>query len=117
MSPTVKILLPTPLRMYADRQGTVEGDAATAGEALATLVTKHEALKRHLFDDAGKLRRYVNVYRNDEDIRHLEQEATPLGERDTLTIVPSIAGGTEAPPAAGAPPSRPAPPAWQTGAD
>ena len=101
MSPTVKILLPTPLRMYADRQGTVEVTAATAGEALVALVTKHDALKRHLYDDAGKLRRYVNVYKNDEDIRHLEQEATPLGERDTLTIVPSIAGGRT-------------PPAWQT---
>ena len=104
MSPTVKILLPTPLRMYADRQAAVEVTASTAGEALAALVAKHDALKRHLFDDGGKLRRYVNVYRNDEDIRHLEQEKTPLGERDTLTIVPSIAGGRT-------------PPAWATGAD
>ena len=116
MSPTVKIVLPTPLRMYADRQPTVEVTAATAGEALAALVAKHDALKRHLFDDAGKLRRYVNVYRNDEDIRHLEQDATPLTERDTLTIVPSIAGGAGDAPAAGAPPRRAAP-AWATGED
>jgi len=121
MTATVKILLPTPLRMYADRQSTVEVAAATAGEALAQLVARHADLKRHLFDDHGKLRRYVNVYRNDEDIRHLQGESTVLAAADTLTIVPSIAGGADDPRGAGAPPAaappKRTPPAWQTGED
>ena len=59
----------------------------------------HPRLRRHLQDEQGRLRRYVNVYRNDEDVRHLEREGTPLAAGDTLSIVPSIAGGVDPPPA------------------
>jgi len=113
MSVTVKIQLPTPLRAYAERQSAVEVTAATAGEALRALVARHEALRRHLFDDQGRLRRYVNVYRNEEDIRYLAGDDTPLGASDTLTIVPSIAGGADGPPR----PAARKPPAWATGED
>jgi adenylyltransferase/sulfurtransferase len=110
MSPT-RIHIPTPLRPYAEQQPTVEVEGATVGEALAALVTRHAELRRHLYDDQGRLRRFVNVYKNDEDVRHLEREATPLGPHDTLSIVPSIAGG-----ATTTPPARQLPD-WATGAD
>ena len=88
-----RIFLPTPLRPYAGQQPVVEVEAATVGDALRALVTLHGQLRRHLYDDEGRLRRFVNVFRNEEDVRHLERENTPLANGDTLTIVPSIAGG------------------------
>lgn len=115
MKGATSIHIPTPLRAYSGQQAVVQVEGSTVGEALHALVTRHADLRRHLFDDAGQLRRFVNVYRNDEDVRHLEREATPLGEGDTLTIVPSIAGGAD--PTAPPKPQRPAPPAWATGAD
>jgi molybdopterin/thiamine biosynthesis adenylyltransferase/rhodanese-related sulfurtransferase/molybdopterin converting factor small subunit len=124
MTPLTRIHIPTPLRAYAGGQSVVEVDGATVGEALRALVARHGELRRHLYDEQGSLRRYVNVYRNDEDVRHLEREATPLGSGDTLSIVPSIAGGADARPGAAGPPAPastpragPAPPAWATGAD
>ena len=63
------------------------------GEALAGLVSQHPDLKRHLYTDDGKLRAFVNVYVNDEDMRYLQKEATALKDGDTISIVPSIAGG------------------------
>jgi adenylyltransferase/sulfurtransferase len=110
------IHIPTPLRAYAGQHATVEVEAATVGEALRRLVERHTELARHLYDGDGRLRRFVNVYRNDEDVRHLSHEATPLTNGDTLSIVPSIAGGAE--PSAPAPPRGPrAAPDWATGAD
>jgi adenylyltransferase/sulfurtransferase len=111
MSTSIRIQIPTPLRAYAAQQREVEVQASTVGEALDQLVSLHAELKRHLYDDQGRLRRFVNIYKNDEDVRHLEREATPLVESDTLTIVPSIAGGSTAPP------RRPQLAAWQTGED
>ena len=91
-----KILLPTPLRPYADGAASVDVPGTTVAEALAGLVAKHGGLRRHLFDEAGSLRSFVNVYRNDEDVRYLAKDATPLAENDALSIVPSIAGGSAA---------------------
>jgi molybdopterin/thiamine biosynthesis adenylyltransferase/rhodanese-related sulfurtransferase/molybdopterin converting factor small subunit len=95
-----KILLPTPLRPYTGGAASVEVHGATVAEALDGLVRRHEGLRRHLYDDRGKLRSFVNVYRNDEDVRYLENGATPLSEGDAVSIVPSIAGGTPSAPAA-----------------
>ncbi len=119
MSWTTRIHIPTPLRPYAANLASVEVAAATAGEALRELVRLHPGLERHLFDEQGALRRYVNVYRNDEDIRFLERADTPLRVNDTLSIIPSIAGGTDSKPAGSARPvpRRPEAPAWATGAD
>jgi MoaD family protein len=89
----MKIHIPTPLRQYAGKQTAVEVAGATVADALANLVAQHGELRRHLFTDDGKLRAFVNVYRNDEDIRYLQKEQTPLKDGDTLSIVPSIAGG------------------------
>ena len=94
-----KILIPTPLRQFAGKSDTVEAGGSTVGEALASLTAAHPDLKKHLYNDAGNLRSFVNVYLNDEDIRYLNKEATPLEPNDTISIVPSIAGGSGNPPA------------------
>ncbi|MBI3645838.1 MAG: MoaD/ThiS family protein [Acidobacteriales bacterium] len=88
-----QIQIPTPLRQYAGKQATVEVPARNVGEALSGLIAQHPDLKRHLYTEDGKLRAFVNVYVNDEDMRYLEKEATALQETDTISIVPSIAGG------------------------
>jgi len=88
-----KILIPTPLRQFADKKDSVDVDGATVGDALAALTTAHPDLKKNLFTDEGKLRSFVNVYVNDEDIRFLEKDKTAVGGGDTISIVPSIAGG------------------------
>jgi len=66
---------------------------ASVADALADLVAQHPDLRRHLYTDEGKLRAFVNVYVNDEDIRYLQKEATAIQESDSISIVPSIAGG------------------------
>ena len=88
-----QIHIPTPLRAYTNNLATVSVAGATVGEALESLLTTHEGLRKHLRDDSGKLRSFVNVYLGDEDIRFLDKEATPIAEGQELTIVPSIAGG------------------------
>jgi molybdopterin converting factor small subunit len=90
----VKVMIPTPLRAYAGKQESVEVEASTVGQALGALTTKHADLKKHLFSDDGKLRSFVNVYVNDEDIRYLQKDQTAVKPGDTISIVPSIAGGT-----------------------
>lgn len=88
-----KILIPTPLRQFADKKDAVEVAGATVGEALTALTTAHPDMKKNLFNDEGKLRSFVNVYVNDEDIRFLEKDKTAVAAGDTISIVPSIAGG------------------------
>jgi sulfur-carrier protein len=90
-----KVHIPTPLRPYVGKQLAVEIEAGTVGEALSGLVAKHPDLRRHLYIHDGKLRTFVNVYLNDEDVRYLQKEATVIAEGDTISIVPSIAGGSE----------------------
>src|SRR5436189_2199965 len=91
-----KILIPTPLRPYTDKQDSVDASGATIGELLAGLTRRHEGLKRQLYNEQGKLRRFVNVYINAEDIRYLQKEQTPVDASDTVSIIPSVAGGVEA---------------------
>jgi len=88
-----RILIPTPLRPYTDKKDAVEADGATIGELLADLMTKHGGLKTHLYNEQGKLRSFVNIYLNDEDIRYLEKEQTRVSPGDTISIIPSVAGG------------------------
>src|SRR3990172_4899759 len=88
-----KILIPTPLRPYTDKKDAVDADGSTVGELLADLTRKHAGLKAHLYNDQGKLRSFVNVYINDEDIRYLQKEQTPVSSSDTVSIIPSVAGG------------------------
>jgi molybdopterin/thiamine biosynthesis adenylyltransferase/rhodanese-related sulfurtransferase/molybdopterin converting factor small subunit len=88
-----KILIPTPLRPYTDKQDAVDATGATVGELLADLTRKHAGLKTHLYNDQGKLRSFVNIYVNDDDIRYLAKEQTPVKAGDTVSIIPSVAGG------------------------
>src|SRR3954452_17080811 len=91
-----KILIPTPLRPYTDKQDAVDAAGATVGELLSDLTKKHAGLKAHLYNEQGKLRSFVNIYVNDEDIRYLQKEETSVKADDTISIIPSVAGGTPA---------------------
>ena len=89
-----KILIPTPLRPFTDKLDAVEVDGATIGEVLHNLTTKYAGLKQHLYSADGKLRSFVNVYVNDDDIRYLQKDQTPIKAGDTVSIIPSVAGGS-----------------------
>jgi adenylyltransferase/sulfurtransferase len=88
-----RILIPTPLRPYTDKKDAVEAEGQTVGELLADLTRRHSGLKAHLYNEQGRLRSFVNVYVNDEDIRYLQKEQTPVSATDTISIIPSVAGG------------------------
>ena len=88
-----KILIPTPLRPYTDKKDAVDAEGATVGELLLDLTTKHAGLKPHLYNEQGKLRSFVNVYVNDEDVRFLGSLSAPLADGDDVTILPAVAGG------------------------
>jgi molybdopterin synthase sulfur carrier subunit len=90
-----KIHIPTPLRQYAGKQPAVDVKGSTVAEALSGLVSQHPDLRRHLYTEDGKLRAFVNVYLNDEDVRYLQKEATAVKDGDDISIVPSIAGGSD----------------------
>jgi adenylyltransferase/sulfurtransferase len=88
------IFIPTPLRPYAGGKDAIDVDASTIAEALDALTEAHPELRKHLFTGEGKLRAFVNLYFNDEDVRYLpEKEKTAISGSDTLSIIPSIAGG------------------------
>lgn len=90
---SVTIIIPTPLRQFADGKSEIEVEAATAGDALNQLTTEYSQLRKHLYNDQNILRNFVNVYVGDEDIRHLDGEETQVKDGETVMIVPSIAGG------------------------
>lgn len=90
----MKIHIPTPLRAYTGGQQTVNVPGGTVAEALGSLVSAYPELQQNLYTAEGKLRSFVNIYLNDDDIRYLpEKEASRVNEDDELTIIPSIAGG------------------------
>jgi adenylyltransferase/sulfurtransferase len=90
---STKVYIPTPLRSYAGNRSEVEISAGNVNEALSKLVEEHPALRDHIFDTAGRLRSFINIYLNDEDIRYLSEERSRLVGRDTIIIIPAIAGG------------------------
>ncbi len=89
----VKVMIPTALRHYAGNQESLQVQANTVGEVIDQLVNSHQPLKRHLISEEGKIRNFVNIYVNEEDIRYLKNTQTPVKDGDTVTIVPAIAGG------------------------
>ena len=89
----VKIHIPTPLRQYSGKQATVEVQAGSVEKALQQLLAAYPDLRKHLYTDQGKLRAFVNIYVNDEDVRYLQKDATTVKDGDSIAIVPSIAGG------------------------
>lgn len=89
----ITIRIPTPLRSYTDGLKEIEIQGDTVGTALESLTKLYPALKPHLFDEQGEFRSYVNLFVNDEDIRNLDGQKTPISPTDRLMIIPSIAGG------------------------
>jgi adenylyltransferase/sulfurtransferase len=88
------IYIPTPLRLFAVGNDAVKVNAVTIAGALAELTRARPELRKHLFTGEGKVRAFVNLYLNDEDVRYLpEKEAMAVSSADTLSIIPSIAGG------------------------
>ena len=90
---SVKVIIPAPLRQYTEKNDSVLVDGQTVDEVLRNLTERYGDLRKHLYNDEGKLRSFVNIYRNDEDIRYLDKGSTAVKETDVLSIVPSIAGG------------------------
>lgn len=89
----VNVRIPTPLRKLTDNRDQVAAEGATVGAVINDLEKKHPGLKERLCDEDGKVRRFVNVFLNDEDIRFLENLNTPVKDGDELALVPAIAGG------------------------
>ena len=93
---SVRILIPTPLRPFTNAQSAVTAEGGTVGDALTALTAAYGDLRTHLYSADGRLRSFVNVYVNDEDIRYLQREQTPISSGDTISIIPSVAGGSGA---------------------
>ena len=89
----VKVRVPGPLRKLTAGESVVEVEGATVSEVLGALETTYPGFRERIYDAEGNLRQFVNIYKNDEDIRHLEQLDTPVTDADVLSIVPAIAGG------------------------
>jgi molybdopterin synthase sulfur carrier subunit len=87
------VRIPTPLRKLTNNEEVVEIKATTIGEAIVELQSKYPGIKERLVDDNGEVRRFVNVYVNEEDIRFLKNQQTPLKDGDEISIIPAIAGG------------------------
>src|ERR687885_2206871 len=92
----VTVFIPTALRQFAGDRAEVAVEAATVGEALERVTGEHAELRRHLYGEQNALRNFVNVYVNDEDIRHAQRLDTPVKDGDTVSIIPAIAGGAAA---------------------
>jgi sulfur-carrier protein adenylyltransferase/sulfurtransferase len=99
----VTVRVPTPLRSFTGGRAEVAVEGSTVGGLVDELTTEHPELRRHLFTADGKIRSFVTVYLNDEDVRYLQRDATPVKEGDVVSIVPAIAGGS---PAAARAPAR-----------
>jgi len=87
------VLLPTVLRSAAGGQKQVDVDGSTVGQVIGGLVERHPGLREQLFSTEGELNRFVNVYLNDQDVRYLQGLETPVAERDSIRILPAMAGG------------------------
>ena len=88
-----KVRIPTPLRKLTNNEEIVEINAATIGEAITELQGRYPGIKERLLDESGGVRRFVNVYVNEEDIRFLQNQNTELKDGDEISIIPAIAGG------------------------
>ncbi len=88
-----KVRIPTPLRKLTNDEETVDVAATNVGGAIAELQTRFPGIQERLLDDKGEVRRFVNVYVNEEDIRFLQNQQTPLKDGDEMSIIPAIAGG------------------------
>lgn len=90
---SAKVRIPTPLRKLTNNEEVVEVNAGTVGAAITELQTRFPGIKERLIDESGAVRRFVNVYVNEEDIRFLQNQETPIKSGDEISIIPAIAGG------------------------
>ena len=90
---SAKVRIPTPLRKLTNNEEVVEVTADTVGAAITELQSRYPGIKERLLDDTGAVRRFVNVYVNEEDIRFLQNQQTPVKSGDEISIIPAIAGG------------------------
>ncbi|MCH8127126.1 MoaD/ThiS family protein [candidate division KSB1 bacterium] len=90
---SVTVLIPTPLRSYTDHQQSIEIDGQSVDEILNKLMNQYPLLRKQICTEDGTIRRFVNIFLNDEDVRFLEKDKTPVRELDVISIIPSIAGG------------------------
>ena len=90
---SVTIRIPTTLRTLTGGSAQVEVEGATVGEVLTALEADHPGFKERLFDDEGNLRRFVNVFVADDDVRYLDGVGTPVPDGETVSIIPAVAGG------------------------
>jgi len=88
-----KVRIPTPLRKLTNNEDVIEVTSGTIGDAITELQSRYPGIKERLVDDKGEVRRFVNVYVNEEDIRFLQNQNTPLKDGDEISIIPAIAGG------------------------
>lgn len=88
-----KVRIPTPLRKLTNNEELVEVNGATVAEAITELQARYPGIQERLMDEKGEVRRFVNVYVNEEDIRFLKNQNTPLKDGDEISIIPAIAGG------------------------
>jgi molybdopterin synthase sulfur carrier subunit len=88
-----KVRIPTPLRKLTNNEEVIEVTSATIGDVITELQSRYPGIKERLVDDKGEVRRFVNVYVNEEDIRFLQNQNTPLKDGDEISIIPAIAGG------------------------
>jgi molybdopterin converting factor small subunit len=91
---SVEVKLPTVLRTHVDGQASISSDGVTVGEVFQDLVTRYPSIRGNLLDERGGLHKFVNVYKNDDDIRYLDQLDTKLESGDVLSIIPAVAGGS-----------------------
>ena len=89
----IKVRIPTPLRKLTNNEEIVEVTAGTVGDAITELQSRYPGIKERLLDETGAVRRFVNVYVNEEDIRFLQNQQTPIKPGDEISIIPAIAGG------------------------
>lgn len=89
----IQVLIPTPLQQFTAKEAVVELEAGDVNQLIQALDERFPGLKARLCDDAGKLRRFLNIYVNSEDIRFLDNQTTPLKDGDEVSIIPAVAGG------------------------
>ena len=88
-----KVIIPTPLRKFTENEGSIKTNGSTIQEAIKQLTETYPELKKHIYDDGGSIRSFVRIYVGDDDIKALQNEATPLKEDSVVSIIPAIAGG------------------------
>jgi len=95
---SIEVRIPSPLKSITGGKNVIQGKGSTVGEVIQDIVSAYPQLRERLYDEKGDVRRFINIFLNDEDIRFLKNLDTPVAEGDSLFIIPAIAGGSESTP-------------------